>query len=526
MPETSSNPNNPDFLYEVLRSNRNRLAREMGLAPYRILPNKVLKDIAQAQPTTLEDLSKIKGIRSKKISQFGSFLLHLVNSNRHAKPKTDAEDIVLTVSEFLDFINQTLTGRQYIVRGEIGRIDIRDRTLYLTLLDKKDHSLLNCLLWRDSLNNIGVDLNAGMEVEIMGRPQVYKARGNLTFLVERFGLVGEGVLKVAFEKLKRQLASAGYFSPARKKAIPAYVRNIGLITSTYGDAKTDFLKHLGPYGFKVCFFDVRVEGLHAVDDLTRAIKWFNENAPDVDVLVLTRGGGGWESLQPYNHEAVAKAIFSSKIPILTGIGHENDETIADLVTDGRASTPTDAARVLSDPWRRASILLTNHQRLLTSALNQSCVNLSSTIKRLEQGLDFNLRNALGKKSQRIAHFHPLFEALIRQLLTRAALLQREFFNHSESLERYLDRFSADLSNAEKFLSLKLEYGLEILTQRLDKAEKHLQMGDPLTRLRLGYSLVFDQQDRIVKSSEGLQVGDPLNLKFYKGGAGAKIEEVS
>ena len=123
---------------------------------------------------------------------------------------------------------------------------------------------------------------------------------------------------------------------------------------------------MGKLGFKIYFYDVRVEGLYAVDDIVSAIRRFNESKLQLDVLVLTRGGGSLESLQAFNNESVAKAIFSSKIPVITGIGHENDITIADLVADLRASTPTDAGKILADSWKKAGDLLTDLQVRLPS----------------------------------------------------------------------------------------------------------------------------------------------------------------
>ena len=125
----------------------------------------------------------------------------------------------------------------------------------------------------------------------------------------------------------------------RKKPIPRFCERIGLITSKYGKgAKPDFEKHLVPFGFKVYFYDVRVEGMSAISQIVEAIQWFNKNMLDLDVLILIRGGGDWESLQAFNSEEVVRAIASSRIPVICGVGHESDITLADLAADLRAST--------------------------------------------------------------------------------------------------------------------------------------------------------------------------------------------
>ncbi|MDP2860881.1 MAG: exodeoxyribonuclease VII large subunit, partial [bacterium] len=325
--------NNNQNLYELLRQKRNEVAKEAGIKPYMVLQNSVLEEIAKTKPSRPEELTTIKGMGKRRIEKYGQILLEIVNDLSNKVVVKTKEENIFSVSEYLDYLNEVLTPMRAIIQGEVGRVDKRVGYTFFTLSDKDDKAVINCFVWQNKIENFGVELKEGMELQVEGHPKVYKRTGSFSFEVEHIGLIGEGALKLAFEKLKKKLELEGYFSPERKKPITDYVKNIGVITSTYADAKKDFLTHLGNFGYTIYFYDIRVEGIYAVDDIVSALRWFNESKLQLDVLVLTRGGGGFESLQAFNSESVAKAIFASKVPILTGIGHENDITIADLVAD-------------------------------------------------------------------------------------------------------------------------------------------------------------------------------------------------
>jgi len=288
--------------------------------------------------------------------------------------KLDLElaDKTFTVSEFLDVLNKVLRPFRAVVQGEIGeKINNLPRYAFFNLLDKEG-SILQCFAFRNVLSQLGIELKPGMKINVIGHSEIRKNRGQFNFQVEKIELVGEGALKKQYEVLKKRLLLAGYFNPEFKKAIPKFPKIVGLITSKRGrGAKKDFLTHLANFGFQVYFYDVKVEGSFAVCQIRQAINWFNQNLPNIDVLVLTRGGGSWESLRPFNSEELVKAIFASKIPVITGIGHEDDETLVDLVADLRASTPTDAAKILSQNW----VLARQKIKTLADNLNAFCTRL-------------------------------------------------------------------------------------------------------------------------------------------------------
>ena len=490
------NKNNQN-LFEQLRKWRNKAAEAVGVKPFMILQNSVLEEIAKIKPSKPEELATIKGMGKRRIEKYGQTVLEIVNG-------LSKEEKTFSVSEYLDYVNAILATGRAVIRGEIGRVDHRGGYTFFTLLDKDNEAVINCFVWQNKLDAFGVELAEGLEINVSGYPKIYKKRGTFSFEVEHIGLIGEGVLRQAFKKLKIKLESAGYFSIERKKSFPTYVESIGLITSVYADAKKDFLTHVGNFGFKIYFYDVRVEGLYAVDDIVSAIRWFNESKLQLDVLVLTRGGGSLESLQAFNNESVAKAIFASKIPVITGIGHENDITIADLVADLRASTPTDAGKILADSWKKAGDLLTDLQVRLPSIFVR---DIETHAKRLEGAQAF-------------------LEYRFQSLLNKINLHQQRFISNWLRLSKGYSLVKAQLLTQDRLLTNEQTRWFKFLLNRLTEVNQMLSLNDPMARLKQGYSIVSSvNSSKIIKDSRQIKVGDKLHLTFHKGAADSKVESL-
>lgn len=512
-------------LYESLRQKRNELAKQKDVKPFMVLHNKVLQEIAREKPTTLEKLAKVKGMGPKKIAKYGKFILEAINSlSSNATPKT-SEEKVFSVGEFIDFLNQILVPQKAIVQGEVGEVKPRNNYTFFKLLDKKEEAVLSCFVWNDRLSRFGIKLKEGLELKVGGYPKLVKSKGYFSFEVEHIGLVGEGALKIAFEELKKKLAAAGFFAPERKKEILPYVEKIGLITSAFADAKTDFLTHLGKFGFKIHFCDVRVEGLYAIDDITSAIRWFNENMLDVEVLVLTRGGGSLENLQAFNSEAVAKAIFGSKIPIITGIGHERDETIADLVADIYASTPTDAARILSDPWRDARFLVTNYEENISSIFTKNCANIGGKLVTFEESFISSFDKFLRLEFEKIRSLQKELNFLFQRVFEIFRKSESTFSHNLEKLEDRISQIFLEVGNTENSIKRETKRWLKSLRECISQIEERLKLADPTYRLKQGYSIVFNKTKQIIKSTKQIKIGESLNLRFYEGSATSRVEKI-
>lgn len=436
-----------------------------------------------------------------------------------------SEEKVFQVGAYLDFLNEILEPARAIVQGEIGEVSERPKYTFFNLLDKEEKAVLSCFIWNARLAKLGVELEEGMEIKVEGYPQVFKRSGRFNFEVENIGLVGEGVLRQAFEKLKEKLFAAGFFAEQRKKEIPPFVEKIGLITSSFADAKTDFLTHLGKFGFKIYFMDVRVEGFYSVGDIVSALRWFNENLTDLEVLVLTRGGGNLENLQAFNNEEVAKAIFASKIPVLTGIGHESDETIADLVADYYASTPTHAARVLSDPWRNAYLLVSTYEESIISAFTRNIADFEQKLAFFSTSLESGLRNFLTVESERVNYFQKNLTFLFQAIFGMYQKAEAKFRHNLEKLENKVAQGVWEIEIHKNNLQKRTQQWLKFLWDCIIQMEEKLKLVDPQARLKQGYSLVFSKEKKIVKSSEQIEVDEDLSLKFYKGGAISRVKEI-
>ncbi len=252
---------------------------------------------------------------------------------------------VIAVKDFVAILNETL-GFAYplvVVEGEIASFKINQgKWVFFDLKD--DEATLSCFM---PLYQLKVELADGMKVRVSGTPKLTKW-GKFSFTAKSVELAGEGELKRAFELLKNRLSGEGLFDDTRKRPIPRIPARLGLITSRGSAAYSDFIKILNSRwsGIEILLADVQVQGAPAPDQIVSALNYFNQLADPMDVLVLIRGGGSLEDLQAFNTESVARAVATSRTPIVVGVGHEVDISLADFAADVRAATPTDAARLV------------------------------------------------------------------------------------------------------------------------------------------------------------------------------------
>jgi len=242
------------------------------------------------------------------------------------------------------------------VQGEVSNLRFaQSGHLYFSLKDP--HNCIDCVMWASDADGLKFEPEDGMELIVAGRISIYGPQSKYQIQVSRLSPVGQGALELAFRQLCEKLKKEGLFEKERKKALPAYPMRIALVTSKEGAAIADMLKVLRRFSWlKLMIYHVPVQGDGAAERIALAIGEINRFAAKfggVDVILLGRGGGSLEDLWEFNAEMVARAIVSSKIPIVTGIGHEVDISIADLVADYHAHTPTEAAQVITAHWRTA-----------------------------------------------------------------------------------------------------------------------------------------------------------------------------
>ncbi len=440
--------------------------------------------------------------------------------------KNVSPEKIFTVSEFLEFLNNILTPCQATIKGEVGeRIDSYPDYTFFNLLDKKK-SILKCFAFKEVILSLGIPLEPGMEIKVTGYPEIRKNRGELKFQIQRIELIGEGVLKKQYEILKKKLEAAGYFAPERKKPIPEFCENIGLITSEYGKgAKKDFLTHLGNFGFKVFFYDVRVEGSFSLYEIIEAIRWFNTNLPYIDVLVLTRGGGDWESLSPFNSEEIVKAIFASKIPIITGIGHENDQTLADLAADFRASTPTHAAKVLTDNWKLASINLNEFEKNLNSSINRRFKIIKEKIAFFEKNLTCILKKEILSKQKRLDDLIRNLNRGFQTYFKEFEILEKEFKKNLFKIKVLIRNKKAEIKRLLETLIKHKNRWERKVEKLLRQQEEKLILSSPSLRLKQGYSITSDEFGKIIKDPRKLKISQIIKTRFYKGQVLSRIKKI-
>src|SRR6202166_1880364 len=369
----------------------------------------------------------------------------------------------LTVSELTARIRDLL-GKNFTdiwVEGEISNCrEAQSGHIYFTLKD--DRSQVRCVFFKQQQRGIRFRPEDGLHVTVRGSISVYEARGEYQIYVENLEPVGLGALQLAFEQLKKRLEAEGLFEAARKKPLPMLPSRIGLITSPTGAAVRDVVRILRRRfpNVHLTLFPVRVQGEGAAPEIVKAIKFFNQREM-VDVLIVGRGGGSMEDLWAFNEEIVARAIFESKIPVISGVGHETDFTIADFVADVRASTPSAAAEIVVQTRREFDTHVASLRDALGEQMRYRILVLSRRVHELA-----------GRRGFR----RPL--DLLRQQRQRAdemtARLARGLY---ASFEQSRKRFTAAHLRIASF-----DFRMKIATLRLRLEKRGAELGTQAERL--------------------------------------------
>ncbi|MFA6475548.1 MAG: exodeoxyribonuclease VII large subunit [Patescibacteria group bacterium] len=304
---------------------------------------------------------------------------------------------IYSVSEFVHGVNELLSGIPACVQGEVSNFHVtQNRFVWFDLKDEA--SYVSCFLLAFQLDQ---PLEDGMEIQVFGKPNLFVKSGKFHLRVNKIQAVGVGSLKQQYELLKAKLTKEGLFDPARKRTLPKFPQRIGLVTSSDAAAYTDVLRILNNRwaGYEVIHFPVNVQGNQAVSSIVEALQYINhEYANSLDVVILTRGGGSMEDLQAFNDESVVRAVFGLKVPIVTAIGHERDETLAEFAADQRAATPSNAAELVVPDKR--DVLTQIHTMLngqaqsldhqykhVSERVSTAVLVLSQHIKQYDQNVD-------------------------------------------------------------------------------------------------------------------------------------------
>ena len=403
----------------------------------------------------------------------------------------------LTVSEFLLVVNELLGGADAIVEGEISQFSVsHGKWVFFTLKDQEAEAVVECFMMAFALST---PLENGMLVRVTGKPGVHLRSGRFRISVTRVEPVGEGALARALALLKEKLAKEGLFAADRKRALPLAPERIGLIASRDSAAYSDFLKILKHRfgGVVILFYHVQVEGPAALNDILAAFDTLSHQTPRPEAIVLTRGGGSLESLAAFNAEPLARAIYACPVPVVVGVGHERDITIADLVADVRASTPSNAAELLM-PDRHALLeqLKSNWSRL-SQGLNQIILDEAQLLARFDRAASHSLERG---RERTLA----LWGRLSHSVEVR---LQQE--RPQEMAERLLR-------------SLRETYLLA--RQSVVRSQNLLISLNPSAVLKRGYSIVRRRVNQAtVRQAADVRTGDELDITLGNGKIGAIVD---
>lgn len=389
------------------------------------------------------------------------------------------EELILTPTECVALINQTLeiAYPTILVEGEIGSFKYsRDKYVFFDLKD--DEVTLGCFMMAWQLRT---PLEDGMKVKVLGEPRLTRW-GKFSLTIRQVMPVGAGSIKKAFELLQKKLAAEGLLDPARKRPLPALPRRIGVISSMQSAGFADFQKIINARwgGVTLEVADVQVQGLPAIEQNIAAIQYFNQQAIPVEVIVIIRGGGSADDLAAYNDEQLARTIAASRIPTLVGVGHEVDTSLADLVADVRAATPSNAAQ----------LVVPDRQELL---------------------------GALGHRTQRLAR---LASSHIERQGHRVLLLQQRI----ASAVDFQPNQTALAHTKERLITREQHYMLQ-LRHTLESSQRTLRQVDPRLVVKRGYALVRDQQGRCLTSGAELSAGSEIVVQFADASVDAAVKSV-
>jgi exodeoxyribonuclease VII large subunit len=409
------------------------------------------------------------------------------------------------------------------VRGEISNfVSAASGHWYFSLKDEQ--AQVRCVMFRHKSQYLDWQPKSGAQVEVLALPSLYEARGEFQLTLEQMRPAGMGALYEAFERLKKKLEGEGLFADTRKRALPSFPAQVGIVTSPQAAALRDVLTTLTRRmpGLPVVLYPTPVQGTGSAQKIADAIAVANARK-ECEVLILCRGGGSIEDLWAFNEEVVARAIASSHIPVVCGVGHETDFTIADFVADQRAATPTAAAQAVAP--ERAELMQRIHQfeqRMTRATLRQ--------LERAMQQLDYLQRRLVHpaqRAQQQVQHLGQLQQRL-QSALTHT--MQNQSWRW-QALQQRLRAAQPDLMQlASRHVELSrrmkeaVQRALERYDNRLAAAQQHLLHLDPHQVLARGYSVVRDERGAVVVDSETLALGDRLQLTFARGWAGVELKE--
>ena len=435
---------------------------------------------------------------------------------------------VTTLTKYLKmkFDKDPYLERVYLT-GQVSNFRKRPTHQYFSLKD--DHAVIQATIWSGIYQKLGFDLEEGMKINVIGRVQVYEPSGSYSIIIEKAEPDGVGALAIQFEQLKKKLTEEGLFQERFKQPLPQFSKRIGVVTSRSGAVIRDIITTVSRRfpGVDILLYPTKVQGDGAAEVIARNIARANQR-DDLDLLIIGRGGGSIEDLWAFNEEIVVRAIFESRLPVISSVGHETDVTLADFVADRRAATPTAAAE-LATPVTKLDLLthLQNQEKRMATAVQNVLSRKKEALKKCSQSVIFRQQERLyDGYLQRLDQLQLRLKQSLRtrisdsNQLVQARMHRLVQLSPITKIQRYQDR----LSQLDKLLRSQMALVYDAKVAEVKRLSEALLMLDTSRIVARGYAIV-KKEDSVVDSVESLKKKDQVTLLMRDGQVELEVKDV-
>ena len=435
---------------------------------------------------------------------------------------------VTTLTKYLKmkFDKDPYLERVYLT-GQVSNFRKRPTHQYFSLKD--DHAVIQATIWSGIYQKLGFDLEEGMKINVIGRVQVYEPSGSYSIIIEKAEPDGVGALAIQFEQLKKKLTEEGLFQERFKQPLPQFSKRIGVVTSRSGAVIRDIITTVSRRftGVDILLYPTKVQGEGSAEEIARNIARANQR-DDLALLIIGRGGGSIEDLWAFNEEIVVRAIFESRLPIISSVGHETDVTLADFVADRRAATPTAAAE-LATPVTKLDVLahLQNQEKRMATAVRNVLSKKQESLKKCSQSVIFRQPERLyDGYLQRLDQLQLRLKQSLRtrisdnKQIVQARTHRLVQLSPVTKIQRYQDR----LGQLDKLLRSQMALVYDAKVAEVKRLSEALLMLDTSRIVARGYAIV-KKEESVVDSVESLKKKDQVTLLMRDGQVELEVKDV-
>ena len=435
---------------------------------------------------------------------------------------------VTTLTKYLKmkFDKDPYLERVYLT-GQVSNFRKRPTHQYFSLKD--DRAVIQATIWSGIYQKLGFDLEEGMKINVVGRVQIYEPSGSYSIIIEKAEPDGVGALAIQFEQLKKKLSEEGLFQDRFKQAIPQFAKRIGVVTSPSGAVIQDIITTVSRRfpGVEIVLYPTKVQGEGAAEEIARNIARANERE-DLDVLIIGRGGGSIEDLWAFNEEIVVRAIFESRLTVISSVGHETDVTLADFVADRRAATPTAAAE-LATPITKLDLLtyFQNQEKRMATAVQNILSKKEKALQVLSQSVIFRQPERLyDGYLQRLDQLQLRLKQSVSSNLISQKQRVLEQVHHLEQLSpiNKIHRYQDQLLQFKKLLRSQMAVTYDAKVAEVKRLSEALVMLDTSRIVARGFAIV-KKEDAVVSSAKDLKANDQVMLLMRDGQVELEVKDV-